>query len=151
MASITETPTNALPEALRLRQEKNNAGNIPCFARTSAETKWRNWRPRSRPWRNVSRCWKVVIIPISMVAVVAWDGGTDVPKCVYREAYGGDCGTPTQMMDQFCAEHLGLPCSICHGQARQGCSARVKGGPCGFPLCLAPGCQTEHQSKWHQK
>lgn len=74
-----------------------------------------------------------------------------MPKCAFRESYGGDCGETTQMMDKFCAEHLGLPCSVCHGQSHQGCGARVKGSPCGFPICLAPACMTEHRKKWHPK
>ena len=72
-------------------------------------------------------------------------------KCAYREAYGGDCGERTMMMDPFCQEHLGLPCSICHGQARQGCGNRGdKSSPCGFPLCASPSCRTEHDKKWHR-
>lgn len=73
-------------------------------------------------------------------------------KCAFREAYGGDCGAPTQLMDRFCIDHLGQPCDVCNGQSHQECGSRDDTGhPCCFPICMAPACITEHTKKWHPK
>jgi hypothetical protein len=72
-------------------------------------------------------------------------------RCTFREI-GGDCGAKTQMMDRFCADHQAVQCSVCGGQAVSECRAPgAEDHACGFPLCLAPACLTEHRKKWHVK